>query len=245
MEAFTDPNLWLSFATLTILEIILGIDNVIFISIVSNRLPEAQRQMARNLGLTLALVLRIVLLFSISWLMQLTTTLIEIGDLALSTRDLIFIGGGLFLLAKATMEIHSTVEGPETHTVRKLTQATLWVVVLQIVALDIVFSFDSILTALGLTTHLGIIVAAVVIAMLCMLLGAKVIAEFVERHLSIKMLALAFLLVIGVVLIADGLHTHIPKAYIYSSLAFAMFVQILVMWASARQAEATQEPHVG
>ena len=245
MELLSDPNLWLSFAALTVLEIILGIDNVIFISIVSNRLPEAQRQMARNLGLTLALVLRIVLLFSISWLMQLTTPLIEIRDLALSARDLIFIGGGLFLLAKATMEIHATVEGPETHTVRPLTEATLWVVILQIVALDVVFSFDSILTALGLTSHLMVIIAAVVIAMICMLLGAKVIAEFVERHLSIKMLALAFLLVIGVVLIADGLHAHIPKAYIYSSLAFAMFVQVLVMWASARHAKVIGDAHAG
>ena len=242
MELLADPGIWVSFLTLTILEVILGIDNVIFISIIAGRLPEEKRQPARVLGLTLALVVRIVLLFSIAWLVQLTEPVFSISGFVFSWRDAIFLAGGLFLIAKSTIEIYATVEGEAVHTVNELPAAGMSLVITQIVLLDVVFSFDSILTAIGLTSEIWIIVAAVSIAMAVMLLAARPIGEFVERHLSIKLLALAFLLVIGVVLMAEGLHLEIPKAYIYSALAFSMFVQALVMLAGRKRNTRTTRP---
>ena len=223
--------------TLTLLEVILGIDNLIFISIIAERLPAAQRQFARLMGIGLALGMRILLLFFIAKLFVLTEPIMVLLGNSYSWRDLIFLLGGLFLIAKATIEIVTTVEGEHaTETATATAVASVPSVITQIVLLDMVFSVDSILTAFGLTQKIPIMVIAIVVAMVVMVIAAKPLSEFVNRHLSIKILALTFLVLIGVVLIADGFHVHIPRPYVYFALAFSLSVQALTLWATKRRA---------
>ena len=234
MEWLADPNVWIAFATLTVLELVLGIDNVIFISILSGKLPQEQQQRARLIGLSLALVMRIVLLFSLTWVMGLTAPLFTIFGQSVSGRDLILLIGGLFLIAKSTHEIHGSLEGEEGHATKKV-HSSFASVIIQITLLDIVFSLDSVITAVGMvSTQFGengifIMVGAVVISIIAMMLFAGTIGAFVQRHPTVKMLALAFLLLIGVTLIAEGLHQHIPKGYIYFAMAFSVMVEFLNM----------------
>lgn len=225
MEWITDPQAWIALVTLTTLEIVLGVDNIIFISILVGKLPRAQQQTARLLGLGLAMLMRIILLFSISWIASMSEPLFTIGR-AFSGRDLILMGGGLFLLAKATLEIHNKLEGEEHHADGR-GHASFASVITQIILLDIVFSIDSVITAIGMANHLTIMIIAVVIAVGFMMLFSGPIGEFVQRHPTVKMLALAFLLLIGVALIADGFHQHIPRGYIYFAMGFSVFVEIL------------------
>lgn len=234
-ELLADPAVWFSFLTLALLEIILGIDNIIFISIVSERLPENKRRPARLIGLGLALFMRIGLLFSITWVITLTTPLFTLFGEGFSWRDLILFAGGLFLLAKATVEIYHTVEGHEAQPGVARAAASFGGIIGQIVLLDMVFSFDSILTAVGLTDEVAIMIAAVMVAIVVMMVAAEPVARFVERHLSVKMLALSFLVLIGMVLVADGLGFHIPKGYIYFSVGFSLSVQALVLIANRRR----------
>tara|TARA_B100000508_G_C11395810_1_gene245744 strand:+ start:57 stop:788 length:732 start_codon:yes stop_codon:yes gene_type:complete len=228
MEIFLQSDAWISLLTLTFLEIVLGIDNLIFISIVADKLPREQRAKARNLGLILAIAIRVGLLFGISWIIQLTDPIATILEFELSARDLILIVGGLFLLAKSTSEIHEKIEGADEHGENgDSVSLTIQKAILQIVLLDVVFSFDSILTAVGLSDQILIMVSAVLIALGVMLIFAKAVSAFVNKHPTVKMLALAFLLMIGTLLILDGCHVHVPKGYIYFSLAFSLFVEFL------------------
>ncbi|MCG3155901.1 MAG: hypothetical protein DKINENOH_02509 [bacterium] len=226
MHWLTDPQAWISLVTLTALEIVLGIDNIIFISILAGKLPPAQQPRARTLGLGLAMISRIVLLFSLTWVMRLTQPLFTVWRNEISGRDLILIIGGLFLLAKSTHEIHNKLEGEEEHGTARVHAAFLGVLV-QIMLLDIVFSLDSVITAIGMANHLAIMVAAVVMAVAFMMFFAGAISDFVQRRPTVKMLALSFLLLIGVALIADGFDQHIPKGYIYFAMAFSVFVEML------------------
>jgi predicted tellurium resistance membrane protein TerC len=238
MEILSNPETWISLITLTLLEIVLGIDNIIFISILSGKLPQALQKKARQWGLGLAMITRILLLLSLSWVMTLTDTLFNIGELfsidnqewleklAISGRDLILLVGGLFLIYKSTHEIHLKLEGDEeeggTPKVHTFTG-----VLIQILLLDIVFSLDSVITAVGMAEHVEIMIAAVVIAVLIMMVSANVISDFVNNHPTVKMLALSFLLLIGVSLLAEGLDQHIPKGYIYFAMAFSILVEML------------------
>lgn len=235
MEWITSPEAWVALATLTVLEVVLGIDNIVFISILSGRLPEHQQSRARLLGLGLAMFTRIALLASISFLSHLTQPLFSVVGHEVTGRDLVFLVGGLFLLFKATQEIHERLEGPhEAKQGRKA--ASFASVITQIVLLDIVFSVDSVITAVGMSDHLPVMIIAVVIAVLLMMFAANPIAEFVEKHPTVKMLALAFLILIGTSLIADGLGQHIPKGYIYFAMGFSIGVEMLNMRArSVRQ----------
>lgn len=227
MEWLADPQIWLALATLTALEIVLGIDNIIFISILAGKLPAHQQERARLVGLGLAMFMRIGLLFSLAWLMGLTRPFFSVLGNEISGRDLILIAGGLFLLAKSTMEIHGKLEGEEGHAAPGRAGTTFGSVIIQILMLDIVFSLDSIITALGMANKLAVMVAAVVAAVGFMMLFSGKISVFVERHPTIKMLALSFLLLIGVALIGDGLDMHIPKGYIYFAMAFSVMVEML------------------
>jgi predicted tellurium resistance membrane protein TerC len=236
IEYLSDPAIWLSFATLSLLEIVLGIDNIIFISIIAERLPAARRQSARLIGLALALVMRIVLLFSLTCLIKLTTPVFTLFDHGFSWRDIILFAGGLFLLAKATIEIYETVEGEDKRvSPGAAAVAGFGAIITQIIVLDMVFSFDSILTAIGLTDQLPVMIAAVVVSIIVMMVAAEPVAHFVEQHLSVKILALSFLVLIGMVLVADGLGFHIPKAYVYASVGFSLAVQALVLLAHRRR----------
>ena len=226
MDWFSDPNAWVALLTLTVLEIVLGIDNIIFISILAGRLPKAQQARARFLGLALAMLSRIALLFSISWVMRLTSPWFTVFGQEISGRDLILIGGGLFLLAKATHEIHVKLEGEEDHGVAGA-RATMAGVLTQIFLLDLVFSLDSVITAIGMADRLSIMVIAVMIAVVVMMVLAGSISRFVNDHPTVKILALSFLLLIGVTLIAEGFEQHIPKGYIYFSMAFSIFVEMI------------------
>ena len=226
MELLTNPETWVALATLTILEIVLGIDNVIFISILVQRLPEGQRDKARLIGLGLAMGMRILLLLTISWIIGLTQPAFTLGR-EFSWRDIILIGGGLFLLWKATTEIHESLEGEEAHTGVAAPAASFGSVLVQIVLLDIVFSLDSVLTAVGLVDEVPIMIAAVVIAVGVMLVASGPLATFVHDHPTVKILALAFLLLIGLTLVADGFGVHIDKAYIYAAMGFSVFVEAL------------------
>lgn len=228
MEWLTDPQVWLALCTLTALEIVLGIDNIIFISILAGKLPAHQREKARLLGLGLAMFIRIALLFSLSWLMGLTAPILTVLGNEISGRDLILLSGGLFLIWKSTHEIHEKLEGEECHSAVKA-GAAFGAVIVQILLLDIVFSLDSIITALGMANQLAVMVAAVVIAVGFMMLFSGKISAFVERHPTIKMLALSFLILIGVALIGDGMDMHIPKGYIYFAMAFSVMVEMLNM----------------
>lgn len=226
MDLLTDPTLWASLFTLTLMEIVLGIDNVIFISILVGRLEESQRDRARVLGLGAALVMRIALLAGIVWIIGLTTPVFSLLDQAFSWRDLILIAGGGFLLAKATVEIHETIEGDE-EAAGGGRYSAFATVIAQIMVLDVVFSLDSVLTAIGMTDALGVMIAAVVIAMGAMVWASAPISAFIQRHPTTKMLALSFLLLIGMALIADGLGFHIPRGYLYFAIAFSVLVEIL------------------
>jgi predicted tellurium resistance membrane protein TerC len=226
MEWLTDPHAWIGLLTLTVLEIVLGIDNIIFISILVGKLPEAQQPKARRLGLFLAMFLRIGLLASIAWMARLTAPLFTVLGQGISGRDLILLIGGLFLLFKATREIHDRLEGEEEGGSARAV-ASFTAVIIQILLLDIVFSLDSVITAVGMADHLPVMIAAVVIAVGVMMFAAGPISNFVSRHPTIKMLALSFLLLIGMSLIAEGLGRHIPKGYIYFAMAFSVFVEML------------------
>lgn len=229
MEWITDPQLWVALATLTALEIVLGVDNIIFISILCGRLPEHQRAKARTVGLMLAMLTRIALLFTLSWFMTLTEPLLTIFSKAISWRDLILIGGGLFLLWKSVHEIHNSLEyndARDTDTAI-VTTASFGAIIAQIAVIDIVFSLDSVITAVGMVNELSIMVIAIVIAVSVMLFAAGPIGNFVDRHPTIKMLALAFLILVGFALIGEGWDLHIPKGYIYFAMAFSVAVEIL------------------
>ncbi len=227
MELLTDPQVWLALVTLTALEIVLGIDNIIFISIQAGKLPPHQQEKARMVGLGLAMFIRVALLFSLTWLMGLTAPLFTVLGNEITGRDLILISGGLFLLWKSTMEIHEKLEGPEEHAEAKGAVVSFGSVIFQILLLDIVFSLDSIITAIGMANQLAVMVAAVVIAVGFMMAFSGKISDFVDRHPTIKILALSFLLMIGVALIGDGLDMHIPKGYIYFAMAFSVAVEML------------------
>lgn len=223
----TDAEIWLSLATLIALEIVLGIDNLVFISILSGRLPPGQQKMGRRLGLALALITRLALLATIAWIVSLTEPFIEVAGFGLSWRDVILLAGGLFLLYKATHEIHNETAGEEEEKRPVHRGSSMAMVVTQIAIIDIVFSLDSVITAVGMSDHLWVMMVAVIAAILVMLAASEPLARFVETHPTVKMLALSFLILIGVVLIADGLHFHIPKGYIYFSLAFSIGVEFL------------------
>jgi len=225
MEWLTNPQVWMALVTLTALEIVLGIDNIIFISIQASKLPAHQQEKARLIGLGLAMFIRVALLFSLTWLMGLTAPLFTVMGNEISGRDLILISGGLFLLWKSTMEIHEKLEGDETISSARV-GVTFGAVIVQILLLDIVFSLDSIITALGMATQLAVMVTAVVISIIFMMLFSGKISAFVEKHPTIKMLALSFLLLIGVALIGDGFDMHIPKGYIYFAMAFSVMVEM-------------------
>jgi predicted tellurium resistance membrane protein TerC len=226
MEWLGDPNAWIGLLTLTVLEIVLGIDNIIFISILAGKLPARDQKKARTLGLGLAMLTRILLLLSLSWIIGLTRPLFAIAGFEVTGRALILIGGGLFLLAKSTHEIHDQIEGEEEH--EKLSVVPSFVAVLvQIALLDVIFSLDSVITAVGMVDQISVMVIAVILAIAVMMIFAGPISSFVHRHATIKMLALGFLLLIGVNLIAEGAGFHIPKGYIYFAMAFAVFVELL------------------
>ncbi|HJZ74327.1 MAG TPA: TerC family protein [Vicinamibacterales bacterium] len=226
MDAFLTSEGLLALVTLTFLEIVLGVDNVIFISILSGKLPPADQPRARRAGLLGAMLMRIALLLSIAWVVRLTNPLVSIGSRGISGRDLILIGGGLFLLAKATLEIHERLEGAEhERTVR--TAPSFWSVIAQIMVLDIVFSLDSVITAVGMANDISIMVAAVVLSVAIMMFSAEPVSRFVNRHPTVKVLALSFLLLIGVSLVGEGLGMHIPKGYIYFAMGFSVFVEMI------------------
>ena len=238
MEWMSDPQIWISLITLTILEIVLGIDNIIFISIMASKLPVEKQKKARQVGLALAMITRVLLLLSLTWIMTLTKPLFSMGDwigitdpewlqkLTISGRDLILIIGGLFLIYKSTTEIHDKLEG-EDHTVETKAIVTFSGVIVQILILDVVFSLDSVITAVGMADHIGVMIAAVIIAVGVMMVSAGGISNFVNKHPTVKMLALSFLLLIGVSLLAEGFEQHIPKGYVYFAMAFSVLVEML------------------
>ena len=226
IDWLADPQAWIGLLTLTALEIVLGIDNIVFISILAGKLPPAQQQRARTLGLAMAMGTRILLLLSLSWVIGLTEPLFNFLGHGVSGRDLVLLLGGLFLLGKSTHEIHGALEGAETSRTARAT-ASFASIIIQIALLDIVFSLDSVITAVGMVDQIGVMIAAVVIAVGFMMFAAGPVGRFVERHPTVKMLALSFLLLIGTVLIAEGFGRHIPKGYIYFAMAFSVFVEML------------------
>jgi predicted tellurium resistance membrane protein TerC len=242
LELLTDPAAWVSFLTLTVLEIVLGVDNVIFISIATQKLPPAQQPRVRFIGLSGALVLRVLLLLSITWIIGLTKPIFSLWGFDVSWRDILLLGGGLFLIWKATTEIFHEME-PAAGEMRRVASGYASVIV-QIMLLDLVFSFDSVITAVGIADHVEVMIAAVVIAIVVMMLAAEPISAFVEKHASTKMLALAFLVMVGMALIADGMHVHVERAFIYSAMAFAGAVEALNLYRSRKvRAEGTPKAH--
>jgi predicted tellurium resistance membrane protein TerC len=235
-EWVASPEAWVALVTLTALEIVLGIDNIIFISILVGRLPEAQRNFARRMGLSLAMLTRLGLLFSISWVMGLTKPWFELFGKSISGRDLVLIGGGLFLLFKATHEIHNSLEGAGGDD-KKIIVSGLGSVLIQIAILDIVFSLDSVITAVGLVEHVALMAIAIILAVLVMLFAAKPIGDFVEEHPTIKILALSFLILVGVTLIVEGFDIHVPKGYIYFAMAFSVTVEFINLRMRKKMAE--------
>jgi predicted tellurium resistance membrane protein TerC len=239
IEFLTDPHVWASFVALSVMEIVLGIDNVVFIGIMVSRLPPDQRLMARRIGLSLALIFRVIMLAGITWFIHMTTPVFSLLGYDVSWRDIILIAGGLFLIVKATREIHQDIEGEDedgsgpTPVVDTMTSA-----ILQIAVIDLVFSVDSIITAVGMAEHVEVMIAAVAVAILVMYFASGPVAAFVERHPTTKMLALSFLFLIGAALIADGLHFHIPRGYIYFAMAFAGFVEVFNVLAQRRRRKA-------
>ena len=232
MEIFLQPDTWVALLTLTFLEIVLGIDNIIFISIVAGKVPEESQKKARIGGLSIALIMRILLLLSITWIIGLTEPVLTVVDFELSWRDIILVAGGIFLLIKSTLEIHHKVEGQEeNNTTEKGKKPTISFssAIVQIVLLDIVFSFDSILTAVGLTDQIILMVIAVIVSIIVMMIFAKPVGEFVNNHPTIQILALSFLILIGVMLIVEGAHYHVPKGYIYFAVFFSLAIEMLNM----------------
>ncbi len=251
MEWIANPEIWISLLTLTVLEIVLGIDNIVFISILAGKLPIEQQKRARTVGLALALITRVLLLLSLKWIMSLTAPLFNIGEfigadsevllakLAISGRDLILILGGIFLIYKSTSEIHDKLEGSEhNQEIKKVYSFSQ--VIFQILLLDIVFSLDSVITAVGMADRLGVMIAAVIIAVIVMMASAAAISDFVNRHPTVKMLALSFLLLIGVSLLAEGFDQHIPKGYIYFAMAFSVLVEVLNLRSKKGKGEPVQ-----
>ena len=227
MDFLTDPDIWISFLTLCALEIVLGIDNLIFISILTNKLPKEQQAKARQVGLSLALIMRIGLLFSISWIMGLKADLFTIGEMGFSGRDIILLLGGLFLIYKSVKEIHEKAENSRESN-KELSQTVGFNAVIgQIILVDLVFSLDSVITAVGMVDNIAVMIAAVIVSMIVMMLASKSISNFVNQHPAIKILALAFLIMIGTALVGEGLDFHIPKGYIYFSMAFALVVEFI------------------
>ncbi|MCY7353958.1 MAG: TerC family protein [Lysobacter sp.] len=241
MESLANPEIWIALATLTALEVVLGIDNIIFISILAGKLPPEQRDKARKLGIGLAAVMRLALLFVIAWIIGLTAPLFTVFGQEFSWRDLILIGGGLFLIGKATLEVHQKLEGA-SEDVQQSPTATFAGVIAQILLLDVVFSLDSIITAVGMVDQRWVMVTAILISIAFMIIFAKPIGDFVERHPTVKVLALSFLMMIGLVLIADGFGLHIPKGYMYAAMAFSVFVEAINLWIRRRSAKATARP---
>ena len=232
----SDPQIWIAFATLTMLELVLGIDNIIFISILVDKLPKAQQELARKIGLFMAMFMRIGLLFVLSWIVGLTEPFFTAFGKAISGRDLILILGGLFLIWKSTGEIHQSLEGEEAH-VSSAVKATFGAVIVQIMIIDMVFSLDSIITAVGMVDELAVMIAAVIVSVGLMMLFASAIGRFVSNHPTIKMLALAFLVVVGVVLVAEGFGHKVPKGYVYFAMAFSLGVEMLNIWMRKRSAK--------
>lgn len=232
LHLLQDPHVWLSFLTLTILEIVLGIDNIVFISIIAGRVKKSLQNRARQLGLAVALITRLALLGSIAWLTNLTAELFTVLNHTISWRDIILIGGGLFLLYKATKEMHHAIE-EETQISKK--SQSFWSVIAQIAIIDIVFSLDSVITAVGLAEHVPVMAAAIIVAVIIMLVAINPISHFVEKHPTVKMLALSFLLLVGVALIADGVGFHIPRGYLYFAMFFSGFVEVLNLLARRRK----------
>ena len=230
---------WIALATLAVLEIVLGIDNIIFLAIVANRVSAEKRSLARRIGLALALLMRIGLLASISWIISLSAPVITLWGMGFSWKDLIFAAGGIFLLTKSTREIHEMSEEYEEHARKPV--STMMAAVIQIALFDIVFSIDSVVTAVGLAEHLPVMIAAVVIAMLVMLVASEPVGDFVERHPTVKMLALSFLLLIGTALVADAMHFHIPRGYLYFAVAFSGMVEMLNQFVAHRQGRKKRE----
>ena len=245
LESLSDPGVWVALLTLTVLEIVLGIDNIIFISILSSKLPADQQARARVVGLGAAMVMRVLLLFTISWVIGLTEPIFGILGMEVSGRDLILLGGGLFLLGKSTLEIHHRLEGDEEASGRAIKVASFTGVIVQIMLLDIVFSLDSVITAVGMADQLWVMIAAVVIAVGVMMLSAGPISDFVNRHPTVKILALAFLLLIGTSLVAEGLEFHIPKGYIYFAMAFSVFVELINLRIRGRGSDAVPTATTG
>jgi len=244
MEWLTSADVWVAFTTLLLLEIVLGIDNIVFISILAGRLPHHQQHRARTIGLALALITRVLLLLSLSWVVGLTAPLFAVGGHEISGRDLILIVGGLFLLVKSTYEIHHRLEGDDDLPRAGRAAASFAGVLVQIVVLDMVFSLDSVITAVGMVDRLSVMIAAVMIAIGIMMVLARTIGEFIDRHPTVKMLALAFLLLIGGSLIADGFDVHIPKGYVYGPIAFSIFVESLNLLAMRRLRQAPAPPEL-
>jgi predicted tellurium resistance membrane protein TerC len=242
-EWISSPEAWISLATLAALEIVLGIDNIIFISILVGRLPEQQRKFARNVGLSLAMITRLALLFSIAWVIGLTEPWFSVLDEAISGRDIILIGGGLFLLAKATSEIHNSLEGAGEEHSGNIVAVSLGSILVQIAVLDIVFSLDSVITAVGLADHVSIMAIAIILAVGIMLFAAKPIGDFVDTHPTIKILALSFLIMVGVTLIVEGFDVHVPKGYIYFAMAFSIAVEMINLRMRARLVTKPLELH--
>lgn len=240
LDWIANPDIWASLLTLTFLEIVLGIDNIIFLSIITERVAEHRRLLAQRLGLALALFGRIALLAGLVWLTKLTAPLFEVFELAVSWRDIILMAGGLFLLAKATSEIHHTVEGAGPEAGGKQAVTSFAMAIVQILAIDLVFSLDSVITAVGMTDHLPVMVAAVVVAIAVMMFAATPISGFIRRHPTTKMLALSFLLLIGVALVADALHFHVPRGYLYFAIAFSLMVELLNLAASRKRKKAAR-----
>jgi predicted tellurium resistance membrane protein TerC len=236
LDLLVDPHAWAALVTLSALEIVLGIDNIIFISVLVSRCDEKSAKRARQIGLALAFVFRVILLAGLTWLTRLTAPVVTLLGFAMSWRDIVLIAGGLFLLAKGTHEIHGEVEGSGREQTARTAAASFSWVVAQLIAIDLVFSLDSIITAIGMAEHLSIMIAAVVIAMLVMYAASGPVADFITRHPTTKMLALAFLLLIGVALVADGFHFHIPRGYIYFAMAFAALVEAFNVLARRRRA---------
>jgi predicted tellurium resistance membrane protein TerC len=234
LEILYDPKTWASFLTLTALEIVLGIDNLLFLSIISGRLPAEQQPMARRLGLALAVVARLLLLLGIAWMVGLSAPLFTLFGHPFSWRDLVLAGGGVFLLAKGTVEIHTTVEGVEEE-MRQARPSGFAAVIAQIVLLDIVFSLDSVITAVGMARHVQVMAAAIIVAVAIMLMASEPLSRFVQAHLSVKILALSFLILVGMSLVADGIGFHIPRGYLYFAIAFSVFVEMLNLRAARRR----------
>jgi predicted tellurium resistance membrane protein TerC len=238
VDWLTDPHVWASFIALSAMEVVLGIDNVVFISLLVSRLPAEQRLMARRIGLSLALVFRVIMLAGIAWVIHLTQPIFSVAGYDFSWRDLILIAGGLFLLVKGTREIHQDIEGEEEEGAPSRVADTIVFGILQIAVIDLVFSIDSIITAVGMADHVEVMIAAVAVAIVVMYIASGPVAAFIERHPTTKMLALSFLLLIGAALVADGMHFHIPRAYIYFAMAFSAAVEVVNVIASQNRRRA-------